>query len=169
LQPIGAEANASWAFDSSGQEGTFCCFNAVLRDYARLGRLLIQICRDGIPREIGKGKATALMPPRPPQPQRTEPSRRAWGHGNCEVARRRPGISLQAVPGLACCRPTNRRLSPGLRSQGKVDDEFRPRVMLVDAEARTSLSDERTNDFDPDAAVAFNVEGRWQTATFITD
>ena len=39
-QPIGTEANASWAIDSSGQEVTFCCFNAVLRDYARFGRLL---------------------------------------------------------------------------------------------------------------------------------
>ncbi len=39
-QPIGAEADASWAIDGSGQEVTFCCFNAVLRDYARLGRLL---------------------------------------------------------------------------------------------------------------------------------
>ena len=39
-QPIGAEANASWALDGGGQEVTHCCFNAVLRDYARLGRLL---------------------------------------------------------------------------------------------------------------------------------
>jgi CubicO group peptidase (beta-lactamase class C family) len=39
-QPIGTEADASWAIDSTGQEITFCCFNAVLRDYARLGRLL---------------------------------------------------------------------------------------------------------------------------------
>jgi CubicO group peptidase (beta-lactamase class C family) len=39
-QPIGAEANASWAIDGTGHEVTFCCFNAVLRDYARLGRLL---------------------------------------------------------------------------------------------------------------------------------
>ena len=39
-QPIGTEANASWAIDISGQEVTFCCFNAVLRDYARFGRLL---------------------------------------------------------------------------------------------------------------------------------
>jgi hypothetical protein len=34
-QPIGAEANASWAIDSGGQEVAYCCFNAVLRDYAR--------------------------------------------------------------------------------------------------------------------------------------
>ena len=39
-QQIGTEADATWAIDGSGQEVTFCCFNAVLRDYARLGRLL---------------------------------------------------------------------------------------------------------------------------------
>ena len=37
---IGAEADASWAVDNTGQEIAFCCFNATLRDYARLGRLL---------------------------------------------------------------------------------------------------------------------------------
>jgi len=39
-QPIGAEADAAWLVDRSGQEVTYCCFNAVLRDYARLGLLL---------------------------------------------------------------------------------------------------------------------------------
>jgi CubicO group peptidase (beta-lactamase class C family) len=39
-QQIGTEADASWAIDGNGQEVTFCCFNAVLRDYARFGRLL---------------------------------------------------------------------------------------------------------------------------------
>jgi CubicO group peptidase (beta-lactamase class C family) len=39
-QPIGAEADAMWLVDNSGQEATFCCLNAVLRDYARLGLLL---------------------------------------------------------------------------------------------------------------------------------
>ena len=37
---IGAEADATWLIDRSGQEVTFCCINAVLRDYARLGLLL---------------------------------------------------------------------------------------------------------------------------------
>ncbi|WLA65005.1 serine hydrolase domain-containing protein [Bradyrhizobium diazoefficiens] len=37
---IGTEADASWAIDGSGQEIAFCCFNATLRDYARLARLL---------------------------------------------------------------------------------------------------------------------------------
>ena len=39
-RPIGAEADARWLVDSAGQEATFCCLNAVLRDYARLGLLL---------------------------------------------------------------------------------------------------------------------------------
>ncbi|MBL8688806.1 MAG: serine hydrolase [Rhodospirillaceae bacterium] len=43
-QPIGAEADASWVTDVFGHEVTYCCFNATLRDYARLGRLF---ARDG--------------------------------------------------------------------------------------------------------------------------
>jgi CubicO group peptidase (beta-lactamase class C family) len=39
-QPMGAEADASWLIDNSGQEAAFCCLNAVLRDFARLGLLL---------------------------------------------------------------------------------------------------------------------------------
>ncbi len=39
-QSIGTEADASWTIDGTGQEVTYCCFNAVLRDYARFGRLL---------------------------------------------------------------------------------------------------------------------------------
>jgi CubicO group peptidase (beta-lactamase class C family) len=38
--PIGAEADATWLIDRSGQEAAYCCLNAVLRDYARLGLLL---------------------------------------------------------------------------------------------------------------------------------
>jgi CubicO group peptidase (beta-lactamase class C family) len=39
-EPMGAEADATWLIDRSGQEATYCCLNAVLRDYARLGLLL---------------------------------------------------------------------------------------------------------------------------------
>jgi CubicO group peptidase (beta-lactamase class C family) len=39
-EPMGAEASATWLVDRSGQEVTYCCLNAVLRDYARLGLLL---------------------------------------------------------------------------------------------------------------------------------
>ncbi len=37
---IGTEAKASWTIDASDHEVPYCCFNAVLRDYARLARLL---------------------------------------------------------------------------------------------------------------------------------
>ncbi len=39
-QPMGAEADATWLTDRSGLELGYMGFNAVLRDYARLGRLL---------------------------------------------------------------------------------------------------------------------------------
>jgi len=54
-QPMGAEADATWLVDGAGQEATFCCLNAVLRDFARLGLLLAHDGRRGerqiIPRE----------------------------------------------------------------------------------------------------------------------
>ncbi|MDE1148890.1 MAG: serine hydrolase [Azospirillaceae bacterium] len=43
-QPMGAEAEARWEVDASGQEIGCSGFNATLRDYGRLGRLL---ARDG--------------------------------------------------------------------------------------------------------------------------
>jgi CubicO group peptidase (beta-lactamase class C family) len=39
-EPIGAEADAAWLVDAEGFEVAHFAFNAVLRDYARLGRLL---------------------------------------------------------------------------------------------------------------------------------
>jgi CubicO group peptidase (beta-lactamase class C family) len=39
-QPIGAEADATWLVDAEGFEVAHYGFNAVLRDYARLGHLL---------------------------------------------------------------------------------------------------------------------------------
>ena len=38
-EPMGAEADATWLIDRAGQEAAYCCLNAVLRDYARLGLL----------------------------------------------------------------------------------------------------------------------------------
>ena len=39
-QPLGAEADASWSIDATGQEITYANFSAVLRDWARLGLML---------------------------------------------------------------------------------------------------------------------------------
>jgi CubicO group peptidase (beta-lactamase class C family) len=44
-EPIGAEADATWLLDAEGFEVSHFGFNAVLRDYARLGRLL---AHDGV-------------------------------------------------------------------------------------------------------------------------
>jgi CubicO group peptidase (beta-lactamase class C family) len=39
-QPLGAEADATWIIDATGQEVAFAYVNAVLRDWARLGLML---------------------------------------------------------------------------------------------------------------------------------
>jgi CubicO group peptidase (beta-lactamase class C family) len=39
-KPLGAEADASWSIDATGQEITYANFTAVLRDWARLGLML---------------------------------------------------------------------------------------------------------------------------------
>jgi CubicO group peptidase (beta-lactamase class C family) len=39
-RPLGAEADASWSVDATGQEVTYAYFNAALRDWARLGLML---------------------------------------------------------------------------------------------------------------------------------
>lgn len=45
-QPIGADYDATWNVDKvGGYEKTFCCFNAVARDYARIGQLVLD---DGV-------------------------------------------------------------------------------------------------------------------------
>src|SRR4029450_13696439 len=36
-QKLGAESDAAWAIDSTGQEVAYCCFIATLPDWARLG------------------------------------------------------------------------------------------------------------------------------------
>ncbi len=39
-RPLGAEADASWLTDATGMAAAFCCFQAVLRDWARVGLML---------------------------------------------------------------------------------------------------------------------------------
>jgi CubicO group peptidase (beta-lactamase class C family) len=39
-QPLGSEATASWSIDATGHEVTFAYFNAIVRDWARLGLML---------------------------------------------------------------------------------------------------------------------------------
>lgn len=44
-QPLGAEADGDWVADTRGMEVAYCCFSAVLRDWARLGLML---ANDGV-------------------------------------------------------------------------------------------------------------------------
>ena len=67
-QPMGAEADATWIVDAAGQEATFCCLNAVLRDFARFALLLAHDGRRGDRQIIPKRwllEATTVADDRP--------------------------------------------------------------------------------------------------------
>ena len=79
-QQIGTEADATWVTDANGQEATYCCFSATLRDWARFGMLL---AHDGawhdrqiIPRQWVLDATTAAAPWLEPQ---TAPVRYGYG------------------------------------------------------------------------------------------
>jgi CubicO group peptidase (beta-lactamase class C family) len=65
-RPMGAEAHAMWLLDKAGHEASYCCLNAVLRDYARFGMLLANYgALDGkqiIPAEWVKAATTPEAP-----------------------------------------------------------------------------------------------------------
>ena len=97
-EPIGAEADATWLIDRSGQEAAYCCINAVLRDYARLGLLL---AHDGnwrgrqiIPAAWIK-EATIV---RPDQPQ---PNAGSYGYQVWILAGERRMFALRGIRGQA--------------------------------------------------------------------
>lgn len=97
-EPMGAEADATWLIDRAGQEATYCCLNAVLRDYARLGLLL---AHDGnwrgrqiIPAAWIK-EATIV---RPGQPQ---PSAGGYGYQVWLLGSERRMFALRGIRGQA--------------------------------------------------------------------
>jgi CubicO group peptidase (beta-lactamase class C family) len=97
-EPMGAEADGTWLIDRAGQEAAYCCINAVLRDYARLGLLL---AHDGhwrgrqiIPADWIK-EATIV---RPGQPQ---PVGGGYGYQVWILAGERRMFALRGVRGQA--------------------------------------------------------------------
>lgn len=81
-KPMGAEAPGSWLTDWSGAEAAFCCLNARLRDYGRLGMLL---AADGeyngkqiIPREF---LLDATDPARQPEHLKPRKATQFFGYG----------------------------------------------------------------------------------------
>ena len=97
-EPIGAEADATWLIDRSGQEATYCCINAVLRDYARLGLLL---AHDGnwrgrqiIPAAWIK-EATSVLPGQP------QPSAGRYGYQVWILGGERRMFVLRGIRGQA--------------------------------------------------------------------
>ncbi|MBC7956263.1 MAG: serine hydrolase [Cytophagales bacterium] len=75
--PMGAEDDASWLIDAKGVEAASCCLNARLRDYARLGQLLLDGGRNGerqvIPREWVESATSVRFRDGYLQPRRATP------------------------------------------------------------------------------------------------
>ena len=69
-QPLGAEADATWIIDATGQEITFAYVNAVLRDWARLGLMLANHGnwqgKTVVPEDWLKASAANALPTDPP-------------------------------------------------------------------------------------------------------
>ena len=80
-QPLGAEADATWSIDTTGQEITYAYFNAVLRDWGRIGLML---ANDGrwagkaiVPREWLLESTTPCVGPSGPPVDGSNP-KRSW-------------------------------------------------------------------------------------------
>jgi CubicO group peptidase (beta-lactamase class C family) len=75
--PMGAEADAEWLIDPRGMEAAYCCVNARLRDWARLGQLLLEGgARDGkaiIPADWVEAGTTVRLRDSHLQPRRATP------------------------------------------------------------------------------------------------
>jgi len=107
---MGAEADGTWLIDSSGQEATYCCLNAVLRDRARLAMLPADDGRRG-DRQIIPRPACSRRRPFP----RTRPTGRARWRRPISATAIRPGSS----PGSADVRPARGARPGDLRRPGR--------------------------------------------------
>jgi CubicO group peptidase (beta-lactamase class C family) len=97
-QPIGAEADATWLIDRTGQEATYCCLNAVLRDYARLGLLLAY---DGFWRGRQIIPAAWIKEATIVHPGQPQPANGGYGYQVWILAGERRMFALRGVRGQA--------------------------------------------------------------------
>jgi CubicO group peptidase (beta-lactamase class C family) len=96
-QPMGAEADATWLTDASDLELGYMGFNAVLRDYARLGRLLANGGEAGgrrlVPRAYVEAMSSAQF-----TPSQTGKST-GYGYQTWIIPGREPSFGLFGVRG----------------------------------------------------------------------
>ena len=102
--PMGAESDASWIIDAAGQEATYCCFNAGLRDFARLALLLANDGRIGERQIIPKAwivEATTVAADRPDMNQVWSATQFGYGYHTWIFAGQRRMFALIGVHGQA--------------------------------------------------------------------
>lgn len=96
-QPMGAEADATWLTDRSGLEIGYMGFNAVLRDYARLGRLLAAGGAAGGRQLVQKAWIDAMSTPAFTASQTGKGN--GYGYQTWIVPARQPSFALFGVRG----------------------------------------------------------------------
>lgn len=101
--PMGAEADAQWLTDPRGMEAAYCCMNARLRDWARLGQLMADGgARDGkavVPADWVEAATTVRLRDGHLQPRRATPY---FGYGyQVWIFPDNLGFALQGVRGQA--------------------------------------------------------------------
>ncbi len=103
-EPLGAEREAFWCTDSAGQESAYNCFNASLRDWARLGLMLANDGKAGdrqvIPRDYVLEATDPARQPAALQPLRATPYM-GYGYQFWTLPLRERTFVLQGVHGQA--------------------------------------------------------------------
>ncbi len=62
-KPLGAEQDAAWDIDNQGHERNYCCFYSRARDYAKLGKLMLDSGRAGSSQIISRAFMSDMMSP----------------------------------------------------------------------------------------------------------
>ena len=96
-QPMGAEADATWLIDKSGLEVGYMGFNAVLRDYARLGMLLANSGSAGGRQLVDAQWVSAMSKPAFSPPQTGRPV--GYGFQTWTLPGQKPTFALFGVRG----------------------------------------------------------------------
>ncbi len=103
-EPLGAEQDAFWCTDPTGQEGAYHCFNAALRDWGRLGLLMAQDGKVGerqiVPRDYVLDATDPARQPPAFQPLRATPYF-GYGYQFWLLPLKERTFSMQGVHGQA--------------------------------------------------------------------
>ncbi len=139
-QPMGAEANATWLTDRSNLEVGYMGFNAVLRDYARLGRLLAAGGVAGGRQLVARAWIAAMSTPAFSAGQTGRGN--GYGYQTWIVPAREPSFALFGVRGqFMFIDPANRMVMVNTAVRSDPRDRRNAETFVLWETARATLRD----------------------------